>query len=206
MQRSAILDSAAVLVTLAAALALAASGRAETQAQELRPPSAFAGIADPAERSRALFVEAEKVILHPRCVNCHPAGDRPRQGDDSHLHLPAVVRGDADFGAAGLHCNTCHQARNNDRAHLPGHPEWRLAPLEMAWYGRSSAEICAQIKDPKRNGGRTLAELHDHMANDSLVGWGWHPDADRTPAPGTQARLGELIKAWIETGAECPAG
>ena len=76
----------------------------------------------------------------------------------------------------------------------------------MAWYGKSPAEVCAQIKDHERNGGRTLAEIHEHMAEDSLVGWGWHPDAGRTPVPGTQARFGELIKAWIETGAECPAG
>ena len=146
------------------------------------------------------------MITHPRCVNCHPAGDRPLQGDDGHLHLPAVVRGDGDFGAAGLHCNTCHQASNNDRAGLPGHPEWHLAPIEMAWQGHSLGQICAQLKDSERNGGRTLAEIHEHMAEDSLVGWGWQPDAGRTPVPGNQARFGELIKAWIETGAECPSG
>jgi hypothetical protein len=205
MQKSVILGSVGILLALMAAPSGTPTGRAQGKPEDLRPASAFDGIADPAERSRALFTEAEKVILNPRCVNCHPAGDRPRQGDESHLHLPMVVRGDADFGAAGLHCNTCHQARNNDRAHVPGHPEWRLAPIEMAWYGRSPAEVCAQIKDPERNGGRTLAEIHAHMASDSLVGWGWHPDAGRTPAPGTQARFGELVKAWIETGAECPA-
>ena len=48
---------------------------------ELRAPGAFTNIADPAQRSAALFVEAGKVLLHPRCVNCHPAGDRPIQGD-----------------------------------------------------------------------------------------------------------------------------
>jgi hypothetical protein len=49
-----------------------------------------------------------------------------------------------------------------------------------------------------------LAELHEHMAQDDLVGWGWHPGAGREPAPGTQQTFGALIQAWIDTGAACP--
>jgi hypothetical protein len=49
-----------------------------------------------------------------------------------------------------------------------------------------------------------MAELHHHMAEDHLVGWGWNPGAGRVPAPGTQAQFGELIQAWIDTGAKCP--
>jgi hypothetical protein len=48
----------------------------------LRPPSAFSDIADRAARSRALFAEVAKVITSPRCMNCHPAGDNPSQGDN----------------------------------------------------------------------------------------------------------------------------
>jgi hypothetical protein len=65
-------------------------------------------------------------------------------------------------------------------------------------------EICAQLKDPGRNGGRNLTLLHEHLATDDLVAWGWNPGLGRDPAPGTQARLGELIKAWIDTRAQCP--
>ena len=46
----------------------------------LAPPQSFAGIGDTAARSAALFTEAGKVLTSPRCVNCHPAGDRPLQG------------------------------------------------------------------------------------------------------------------------------
>jgi hypothetical protein len=46
------------------------------QRPELQAPSAFSDIADRAARSRALFSEAAKVITSPRCMNCHPAGDR----------------------------------------------------------------------------------------------------------------------------------
>ena len=63
---------------LAASAVLAAT---PAPAADMRSASDFAGIADPAERSRALFAESGKVIPHPRCVNCHPAGDRPLQDD-----------------------------------------------------------------------------------------------------------------------------
>lgn len=174
-------------------------------ARTLEPPSAFAGIADQHERSVALFKEAGKVLQNPRCVNCHPAGDRPLQGNDEHLHEPPVRRGPDGHGVAGLHCATCHQAANFDAVAMPGHPEWHLAPLSMAWQGRSLGQICEQLKDPARNGGRSLSQIVEHVSHDSLVGWGWAPGAGREPAPGSQAVLGELMKAWVDTGAACPA-
>jgi hypothetical protein len=203
MQRWTIPGSAAAFAVLFGA---AATIGAAQEDDGLQPASAFSGIADQQARSVALFEEAGKVLTHPRCVNCHPAGDHPLQGDDSHPHLPVVHRGEGNFGAAGMRCNTCHQAENVDHAGLPGHPAWHLAPIEMAWAGKSLGEICGQIKDPERNGGKSLAEIHEHMAQDSLVGWGWQPDAGREPVPGTQARFGELIGAWIKTGAACPSG
>ena len=62
-----------------------------------------------------------------------------------------------------------------------------------------------QIKDQSRNGGKDMAALIKHMAEDSLVGWGWNPGPGRAPAPGTQAEFGAIIKAWADTGAHCPA-
>jgi hypothetical protein len=44
------------------------------------------------------------------------------------------------------------------------------------------------------------------MANDGLVGWGWHPGPGRDPAPGDQQTFGALAKAWIDSGAACPQG
>jgi hypothetical protein len=74
----------------------------------------------------------------------------------------------------------------------------------MAWEGKSMGEICRQIKDPERNGGRSLELLYEHLAKDDLVAWAWRPGAGRDPVPGTQAQLGELIQVWIDTGAACP--
>ncbi|HEU0016805.1 MAG TPA: Isoquinoline 1-oxidoreductase subunit, partial [Methyloceanibacter sp.] len=76
-----------------AALAGSVAGSAQTPAPSgLQAPSAFASISDPAERSRAMFAEAAKVLTHPRCMNCHPASDRPLQGNDKHPHQPLVTR------------------------------------------------------------------------------------------------------------------
>jgi hypothetical protein len=57
------------------------------------PLPSFSRIADPNKRSAAYFTELSKVLTSPRCLNCHPAGDRPRQGDSSRLHQPPVYRG-----------------------------------------------------------------------------------------------------------------
>jgi hypothetical protein len=139
-------------------------------------------------------------------LNCHPATERPTQTDKLRPHEPLVVRGEAGTGPpGGLTCTTCHHDANFDPARVPGHPKWHLAPAEMAWQGRTLGQICEQIKDPSRNGGKDMPELVKHMAEDSLVGWGWAPGAGRTPAPGTQKAFGDLIKAWAAAGAACPA-
>ena len=49
-----------------------------------------------------------------------------------------------------MRCSICHQQANFEPGRMPGHPEWQLAPREMAWEGKTLAEICVQIKDPKR--------------------------------------------------------
>ena len=179
---------------------------------QLRPVSDFDAIEDETERSIAIFEETGKVLLHPRCVNCHPAGNVPLQTMAMTPHQPPVVRGDANFGVPGLMCNPCHGSENvrvvgqtEDILSIPGNPNWHLAPIEMAWQGRSLGEICEQIKDQDRNGGKTLAELIEHMAEDDLVGWGWNPGEGREPVPGTQEAFGDLYKAWAATGAHCPA-
>jgi hypothetical protein len=144
-------------------------------------------------------------------MNCHPAGEHPTQGNDEHEHMPPAFRGDGGTGIAGLSCSTCHTEKNFTLVgtgatykSIPGHPRWGLAPIEFAWQGKSLGQICQQIKDQDRNGGRTLAQLQDHLATDDLVAWGWSPGEGREPAPGTQAQLGELAQAWIDTGAVCP--
>lgn len=204
------LAAGAGAIGLIAVLGAAASGTPERPvpraplATSLKPVSAFATIKDEKKRSLALFVEVGKVLQHPRCLNCHPVGERPTQTDAMHPHMPIVVRGEAGMGAPGLYCVTCHHTKNFDPAGVPGNPKWSLAPVEMAWQGKTLGQICQQIKDPERNGGKSMADLIHHMAEDELVGWGWHPGGKRIPAPGTQKQFGELFSAWAASGGHCP--
>jgi hypothetical protein len=211
MRKTYLVSAAVTVIIGVAAVALlhvkptAAQTASQAGANDLRPVGDFAGIADQGARAIALFQEAGKVLLHPRCVNCHPAGDNPHQTDRMRLHEPMVVRGADGHGAPTLPCNTCHGPTNFDPAHVPGHPEWHLAPLAMAWEGRSLGQICEQIKDRARNGGRDMTQLLHHLGEDTLVGWAWSPGVGRTPAPGTQVGFGQLMRAWAEAGAACPA-
>jgi hypothetical protein len=201
---------AATAVLLAGMAIVALPGPDRTKAQqaaapsELRPAATFAGIADQRTRSLALFAEAGKVLQHPRCMNCHPVGERPRQTDLRRLHEPLVVRGKDGHGAPGMACATCHGGANFDPSRVPGDPHWALAPASMAWEGKTVGEICAQLKDHRRNGGRDIAAILKHVASDSLVLWAWQPGPGRTPAPGTNPELSKLLAAWAETGAHCP--
>ncbi len=178
-----------ILVALVALLAgTPTTGAVSEPAASLATPESFASIADPAARSAAMFVELGKVLTDPRC----------------RLHQPPVERGADGHGLPAMRCSICHQQANFDPAGVPGHPEWQLAPREMAWEGKTLADICAQIKDPKRNGGRSLEALVHHIGTDTLVGWAWAPGFGRKPAPGTQQEAGALAEAWVKTGAVCP--
>ena len=141
-------------------------------------------------------------------MNCHPAGDHPLQGDDQHDHMPPVWRGES--GHFEVNCSSCHTERNvtlHEAASyrsIPGNPRWGIAPLSMAWQNKSLGEICRQLKDVNRNGGRDLAALQEHIAKDEIVAYGWNPGEGRVPAPGSQQAAGQLVQAWIDSGAECP--
>lgn len=171
---------------------------------QLSPPESFASIADRRERSVALFGEIGKVLTSPRCMNCHSANDRPRQGDGGRPHQPPVFRGADGMGLPALRCPICHQKGNFDPARMPGHDPWAMAPREMVWEGKTLGEICVQMKDPARNGGMSVADLVHHIGDDTLVGWAWTPGVGRTPAPGTQRDAKALVQAWVDTGAVCP--
>src|SRR6266481_9647790 len=121
-----------LLVSVAALAISMITGYAvsETAPSALASPESFASVADTDARSAAMFTELGKVLTHPRCVNCHPAGDRPRQGDESRLHQPPVGRGLDGHGTEAMRCSICHQKANFEPGRAPGHPEWHIAPRE----------------------------------------------------------------------------
>lgn len=160
-----------------------------------------------ATASQAAFLQVYKVLTSPRCQNCHPAGDAPLQGDDSHVHIQNVKRGADGRGVTAMRCDTCHQEHNLPGAHMPpGNPKWSLPPAEhkMVFVGRAPGALCRQLKDPKQNGGRALEQLFDHVAHDDLVGWGWHPGDGRTLPPLSREETAAAMRRWIDGGAACP--
>jgi len=74
----------------------------------------------------------------------------------------------------------------------------------MVFQGRSPRQLAIQLLDPKQNGGRTKAQLIDHMTNDGLVGWAWNPGEGRTLPPMTRAAFAAQVRIWIAKGAYVP--
>jgi hypothetical protein len=175
---------------------------AQTRTASSTSPNAANAI-DPA-RSAAAFRQLATVLRHPRCMNCHTATNFPRQGDDRRRHDQYVQRGPDDHGVPAMQCATCHQDINQRTSGVPGAPGWALAPLSMAWEGLDDGQLADQLKDQKRNGHRSLDDLHDHMANDELVGWAWKPGGNRQPPPIPREEFARLLREWIDTGAVSP--
>jgi len=160
--------------------------------------------AQPGGRGVDAFDPIATVLQGPRCLNCHPRGDRPKQGDDRHIHLMNVQRGTEDAGVPAMRCVTCHQARNNDMAGIPGAPHWHLAPVSMGWDGLSKGELCRTLLDPSKNGGRGVADLVQHMTGDALVQWAWNPGRGRTLPTLSVDDFKAALEQWAAVGAPCP--
>ena len=156
--------------------------------------------------SQKAFLAAYTVFMHPRCMNCHPSGDQPLQGDDSHIHTQNIQRGPDGKGLFALKCSNCHQAQNVPGNNMPpGHPEWHLPPAnrKMVFQGKSPAELARAFKDPTQTG-KTLEQMIDHVTNDSLVGVGWNPGDGRPVPPLSRAEFAAKFKEWVDKGAAIP--
>jgi hypothetical protein len=122
----------------------------------------------------------------------------PLQGDDGKPHNQNILRGPTGHGMAGAECTTCHRSANppdSYGAHTPpGSPKaWHMPPPEMrlVFVGVAPGALCEQIKDPARNGNKTMAELRSHL-DDPFVLWAGRPAsaARRSPrrAPSSSPR------------------
>ena len=168
-------------------------------------------IARPADKdeagARAAFLDVYKVLMHPRCMNCHPSGDMPLQGDDSHAHFQNVKRSEDGKGKYALKCANCHQETNLPGENMPpGNPTWQLPRKNMplVFQGKSPRELADQLKDSKRNGDKTLEQLLEHVTHDKLVLWGWEPGDGRTKPPLSHAEFAKKFREWVEKGAASP--
>lgn len=162
---------------------------------------------DPAVLSREAFLAAYPVFMHPRCVNCHPAGDAPLIGEDSRIHPQNVKRGPDGLGLYALKCASCHQAKNLPGENMPpGSRNWHLPPPEtpMVFEGRTPGQLARQLMDKASNGGKTPAEVLEHAEKDSLVTGAWDPGDGRAKPPISHAEFVAAMRAWVEYGAVPP--
>jgi hypothetical protein len=153
------------------------------------------------------FMKVYDVLMSPRCMNCHPAGDVPLQGDDSHIHTMSPKRGKDGKGMYAMKCMNCHQPTNSPGLHAPpGNPKWALPPadMKMVFEKKSPRELALQIMDFKRNGHKNKAQLIAH-ARDTLVKAGWNMGEGRRPPPLPYKEFVTAWDEWINKGGIAPA-
>ncbi|MCA9538989.1 MAG: hypothetical protein KC620_08870 [Myxococcales bacterium] len=198
---------ASIGVLLLAAVAFATEPPPESPAPEAATPAPAAVNPAAIAAGKAAFGEVFQVLLSPRCAGCHPNGDRHRQGDDRHFHTMNISRLSE---RNGLECATCHQTQNSEQIGMaggpPGAPNWHLpnAAIPLIFEGHTPATLCAQLKDPARNGARTLEAVLHHVSSDPLVLWGWQPGGDRSAPALSHEAFVKAFRTWVEAGGPCP--
>ncbi len=153
------------------------------------------------------FGDVYKVLMSPRCLNCHPAGDIPLQGDDSHVHRMFPRRGPDGKGLYAMKCANCHQDENTPGLHMPpGSPKWHLPPadMKMVFEGKSPYQLAKQLMNKKENGNKSMEDLIKH-ADDELVLAGFNPADGLKKPPLTHQEFKKAWITWLTTGAYAPA-
>jgi hypothetical protein len=199
------------MIRLLACSALAALWLSSCSHATSPAPSPAAQASAPARDPVASFQTVRAVLQSPRCVNCHPAGDAPLQGDDSHVHHQNIQRGPEGFGPPGLSCAACHGKENPPASFGANQPPgassgWHLPPANMrlVFFGLDARALCEQLKDPRRNGNMSMPALVEHVEKAPLVLWGWSPGFGRKPVPIAHAEFVAAFKSWADAGGPCP--
>jgi cytochrome c5 len=194
-----------VMGVLLSMICIMAKGAAE---QETSPVKAPQQTGKDSVTSVKAFEKVYAVLMSPRCMNCHPAGNVPLQGDDSHLHAMLPTRGVDGKGVYAMKCSNCHQPSNTPGLHTPpGNPDWHLPPadMKMVFQGRTPNQLAKQLVDPKQNGNKNIKKLIEH-ADDGLVLAGWNPGEGRKLPPLSHAEFKKAWITWLTTGAYAPQG
>lgn len=199
-----------IISSLILALGLATSVQAEGEDGAhvtINPPEAVSK-----EDGLAAWDRVYEVASHPRCSNCHTgASDRPMWSGPSYgktrVHGMNIRAGESRIGAEFLLCSTCHAYNEgaNDAPHMAPQvaTNWQLAPVEADWFGKSSDEICTQLRDPNLNGDRDYLALASHLDHDLILHWAWAPGGGREPAPYSLQEHVDDILAWGVAGYPC---
>lgn len=210
------MKSSTVLVSIALGGVFMLGLGAEAGEGTTPPPGPAPGSVSKADGLKA-WSRVFEVASHPRCSNCHVGkSDRPMWSGPSYgkprVHGMNVVAGASRIGAETLLCSTCHvDSTGTDRGNPTPHAAprvtttWKLAPAEAAWFGKTSDEICRQLRDPKLNGGRDVHQLAEHLGHDVILHWAWNPGGNREPAPYDLKTHTQDLLTWGAAGQPCPS-
>lgn len=163
-----------------------------------------------------------EVASHPRCSNCHvgasnqPMWTGPSYGASlgkARPHGMNVNAGESRIGVETLMCSTCHTTLSEPDPDANAAPHaaprvasaWQLAPVEAEWFGKSSSYVCNQLRDPERNGDRSIREVAEHLDHDVILHWAWNPGGGREPAPHSLQMAMDALMKWAAAGTPCPA-
>lgn len=191
-------------------IALSTAAWAAGETVEINPPPEGSVSA---EQGLEAWSRIYEVASHPRCSNCHtgdsgiPMWSGPSYGK-TRPHGMNISAGESRIGAEFVACQTCHTTsdRGNDTPHMAPRVNalWRLAPPEAFWFGKSSEEICNQLRDRETNGDRSFQEIAQHLDHDVILHWAWNPGGGREAAPYSLQEHVNDILAWGAAGGPCP--
>ncbi len=186
--------------------AIAATSASQKKTTSSVSPAIQDNINKDSVESVKAFMDVYKVLMSPRCMNCHPAGDKPLQGDDSRVHIMNVRRGKDGTGIYAAKCSNCHQPTNVPGIHTPpGNPKWQLPPanMKMVFQGKTPRQLALQIMNYNQNGHKNKKQLLEH-ARDTLVKAGWTMGEGRKPPPLTYDEFVVAWDTWINKGGYAP--
>jgi cytochrome c553 len=201
-----------LMITIAMTTIGTAGLAADGPVAEINPP-----VSATTQEGLAAFDRIYEVASHPRCANCHVGADNVPMWSGAYYgetrpHGMNVNAGESRIGVETLVCSTCHRTNDNFATdpHAPPRAglDWQLPPVEFEWFGKTPAEICAQLSDPDRNGGRDWMGLAEHLIDDAghlgFVLWGWQPGGGREPAPYSLQAHVDDVTIWGVAGQPCP--
>jgi len=124
-------------------------------------------VAQPAGQAESLaaWAKIQSVLQHPRCLNCHQS-ESPTAGEFAPRSYPACGPRVGESRRQRDEMRDVSQ-RNGQKPDFgnSGAPRWQLAPISMLWQGLSGGDLCRSLKDPAKNGNRSLEEITTHSAH-----------------------------------------
>ena len=176
------------------------------------PPRLRHGTRRRAPTGLAAFETVRAVLQHPRCQNCHPAGDAPLQGDDgprARAERAARARRARHGRRASARRATARRTRPSSYgAHIPPGVAtgWHMPPPEekMVFVGVRAARAVRADQGPgaqRRQGHGRAAHAPRRSARDLGLEPGLRPRA------GVHAVAQTFLAAWetwAAAGAPCP--